>query len=92
MEGAVIFAAIRYSFCITPYTPKQLGKLDGIRAVVIKAILGLPKSTATDLLYLTTDHLGMQFRSLIPENATVAANFDALNSHREQGRNVTCYI
>ena len=56
-----------------------------LRAVIIKAILGLPESTATDLLYLPTDHLGMQFRSLIPEYVTVAAK-SLVTSQEDKGR------
>ena len=85
MEEDVIFAIIRYSLCVAPYTPAQLRELDDDRAKVIKTLLGLPTSTATDLLYLPTDHLGMQFRSLIPEYVTVAAK-SLVTSHEDKGR------
>ena len=73
MEEDVVFAGMRYSFCVAPYTPAELKKLDSLRAVAIKAILGLPKSTATDVLFLPPDQLGLQFRSPIPEYVAVAA-------------------
>jgi hypothetical protein len=85
MEEGVIFAALRYSFCVAPYNPAQLKKLDSLRATVIKAILGLPKSTSTDLLFLPTDKLGLQFRSLIPAYVEVAAQ-SLVTSMEDKGR------
>ena len=72
-EEQTIMAAVRYAFCITPYKPGQLKKLDAARARIIKAILGLPGSTSNDFIYLPTSHAGLGYKSLAPTYAQVAA-------------------
>ena len=47
--------------------------LDGLRGRILRAILKLPLSTATDMLFLPADKLGLQYRSLLPTYVLVAA-------------------
>ena len=72
-EEQTIFASLQYAFCITPYKPGQLKRLDAARTRIIKAILSLPGSTSNDFIFLPIDHAGLGYKSLVPTYAQTAA-------------------
>ena len=72
---------MRYCFCVTPFSPKQLHELDAIRARLFKAPLSLPASTSTGVVYLPHSKHGLGFKSLVPTYVQTAAEtlVDCLN-------------
>ena len=72
-EEQSIMSALRYGFCLAPFSPNQLRALDAARARLYKALLNLPTSASTDMMFMPHDQHGLGYQSLVPIYVQTAA-------------------
>ena len=74
MERQCIVGTLTYHLAIAPFSLAQLKVLEAARARVIKAMLRLPGSTPSQMLFLPHQHMGCAVVSLLPIYAQVCAD------------------